>query len=140
MLRALFDTNVILDALAEREGFSDDAKTLFRFVAGEKIAGYVCGSSVTDIYYLLNKEIGLQKSRYALGVLLDFFTIVNVGGAVCSTAYEMGWDDYEDAVVATCAANADVDVVITRDAKFLKRGRNLPFIMARPHTVIAKLK
>ncbi|MCC8166339.1 MAG: PIN domain-containing protein [Planctomycetes bacterium] len=119
MIRALFDTNVLLDALADREGFSEDAKALFRLVAEEKIHGYISGSCITDIYYILRKEVGLKQCRYALGILLDFFTIVSVGGTACSTAFEMGWDDYEDAVVATCAISAKVDVLVTRDAKFL---------------------
>ncbi len=140
MQKVLFDTNVIIDALGDRPEFGHDAKRLFRLVASDSITGYVCGSSVTDIYYILCKLIGMDRGRYTLGILLEFFTIVNVGGAVCSTAYEMGWADFEDAVVATCAVNVGVDAVITRDKGFKKYGASLPFKVITPHQALRELQ
>ncbi len=138
MVKALFDTNVVLDALAERKGFSEDARTLFRLVAADRMTGYICGSSVTDIYYIIRKEVGLEKARYTIGVILEFFTIVNVGEAVCSTAFEMGWADFEDAVVAACGVDAGVDVLITRDHGLLRHEADFPFTIVTPHDAVSK--
>ncbi len=49
--RVLIDTNVIIDALAAREPFRVEAEALLLLAAGEKIAGFVTGSSMTDIYF-----------------------------------------------------------------------------------------
>jgi predicted nucleic acid-binding protein len=46
-LRILFDTNVILDLLLDREPFSSAAAELFLLVEAGEITGYVCATSVT---------------------------------------------------------------------------------------------
>ena len=57
-MRILFDTNVILDVLLDREPFSTTAAKLFSKVETGEITGYVCATTITTIHYLARKVIG----------------------------------------------------------------------------------
>ncbi len=49
-MKTLFDTNVILDVLLDREPFSDDASFLLSKVEKSEIIGYICATTVTTIH------------------------------------------------------------------------------------------
>jgi len=120
MLKALIDTNVVLDALASREPFRAEAEKIFMLAAEEKFRGFVTANSITDIYYLVRKSVSDATAREALRKLFHLFTIVDISGEDCEAALESPSDDYEDALVANSAAKAGIDHIITRDADFLK--------------------
>ncbi len=40
-MRVLIDTNIVLDALLEREAFVQDARTLFTAIQSQQIQGFV---------------------------------------------------------------------------------------------------
>jgi predicted nucleic acid-binding protein len=55
VIRALFDTNVLLDALLAREPFLADAAFLLEAVEAERIAGFISATTLTDIHYLVGR-------------------------------------------------------------------------------------
>jgi predicted nucleic acid-binding protein len=55
-MKVLVDTNVILDVLLKRSPFYKDSYKIFQFVDQERIKGCLSASSITDIFYLLNKD------------------------------------------------------------------------------------
>lgn len=129
MIKALLDTNVVLDALASREPFCKDAEKLFLLAADEQFQGHVTANNVTDIYYLTRKNLSEAATREAIRNLLHLFAVVDIGGEDCEAALDSSIADYEDALVAVCAAKAGVDCIISRDADFLKTGGVPPVIM-----------
>lgn len=56
-MKTLFDTNVILDVLLDREPFSDDASLLLSKVENSEIIGFICAITVTTIHYLATKAL-----------------------------------------------------------------------------------
>ena len=56
MIKALIDTNVVLDALAGREPFRAEAERIFMLAAEEKFQAFVTANSITDVYYLVRKN------------------------------------------------------------------------------------
>ena len=52
MTRALFDTNVILDVLLDRQPWSADAKVLWQAHLNNQFAAHVTATSLTDIFYI----------------------------------------------------------------------------------------
>ncbi len=119
MTRVLVDTNIVLDALTGRKPFCKNAEKIFLLAAEEKIQGYITASSVTDIYYLVRKNLSGQKARQALHNLFQLVTVIDVRGKDCEQALELPIEDYEDALIATCAARAKMDYLVTRDEIFL---------------------
>ncbi len=49
-MKTLFDTNVILDVLFDREPFSSDASYLLSKVEQSEIIGFICATTITTIH------------------------------------------------------------------------------------------
>jgi len=61
-MKILFDTNVILDVLLDREPFANEAALLMSMVEQAEITGFICATTVTTIHYLATKALGLQAA------------------------------------------------------------------------------
>ncbi len=119
MKAVLFDTNIILDALAAREPYNLEAEQLFLLVAKEQIIGFITANSVTDIYYLIRKNSSETDSRKAIRNLLLLFEIVDITKNDCEKAIDIDNSDYEDAILLVCAKKSKIEAIVTRDEKLL---------------------
>lgn len=124
-MRIIFDTNVLLDAILNRPG-REIALKLIREVLEKDIEGIVSANSITDFYYLSRKGIGDKAAREAVLDLLALFDIAAVDGEVCAAALNTPMEDYEDAVLAVCAAREEADYIATHDKGFLKAESPVP--------------
>jgi len=114
-MRVLIDTNVILDFVLNRVPFANDATALFQYIEKQTFSAAVSASSVTDIFYLLQKE-----KVDAIAFLKDFLSAIDVLGvdkAIIMYALYSGWTDFEDAIQAQVAIENNIDAVITRNTK-----------------------
>lgn len=118
-MKVAFDTNVLLDTILNRPG-REEALRLMLAASEGKIAGLVSASSITDLYYLARKGIGDQAAREAIFDVLSIFDVALVDGDACSMALNEPLSDYEDAVLAVCAAREGADCIVTGDQGFLK--------------------
>jgi predicted nucleic acid-binding protein len=125
-LKALIDTNVILDAIASREPFRQDAERIIMLVAEEAIEGYITANSVADIYYIARKHLSEKDTREALRRLFYVFSILDVRGDDCLSALDMPMADFEDAIMTICGRRAGVDRIISRDKVFQKSEITVP--------------
>ena len=120
-MKALIDTNVILDALMEREPFNTAAKEIILLSAEGKISACITASSVTDIYYILKKHMKQEKLvRQAILKLMAIVDVLDVTGSDCEKACALPMEDYEDALHAYCAKRHKLDCIVTRDLKHFK--------------------
>jgi predicted nucleic acid-binding protein len=117
-MKLLIDTNVILDACLSREPWHENAEKLILACAEEKVVGCVTASSVTDIYYILNKELrSAEQAKQALLNIITLLDVLDVTGTDCAKAFELPLPDYEDALLAYCATRHKVDRIVTRNLK-----------------------
>jgi predicted nucleic acid-binding protein len=114
-MRVMFDTNVILDLLLDREPFVNEAKPLIAKVEQGVINGVLCATTVTTIHYLLCKSVGRAGASEVIGSLLKLFEIASVTRAVLEDGLEANDRDYEDAVLYKSAYHAGIDLIVTRD-------------------------
>lgn len=114
-MKVLFDTNVILDVLLDRQPFSDDASFLLSTVEAGDMAGYLCATTITTIHYLASKAISAKAAQQAITSLLNLFEIAPVTRAVLDDALKAGFADFEDAVLYQAACHAGVDGIVTRN-------------------------
>ena len=117
-MRVVYDTNVVIDAIAERGNFSA-AQKMILYAAEDRIEGLITANTVTDIHYILKKRIGDQKAREAIENLLTVFQVTAVNGAICEEALDIPMKDYEDAVLAVSAREAGADYIATVDKAFM---------------------
>jgi len=117
MMKALIDTNVILDIALKREPFVKDAVSLFQKINEQTIQGFISATIATDVFYLLQRESGKEKALDFLIKLTFIVDILGIDKNIIINALQSGWDDFEDAVQAHAAIENDMDVIITRNAK-----------------------
>jgi predicted nucleic acid-binding protein len=114
-VNVLFDTNVILDVLLEREPHVDPASKLFALVDNDRIKGSMCATTATTIYYIAAKSFGQRRARDQVHGLLGLFEVASVGRDVLDAALDIDFHDYEDAVLHEAARAVDASAIVTRD-------------------------
>ena len=116
-MKVLFDTNVIMDVLLDREPFSTAAAELLSRAERGDIAGYACGTTITTIHYLCSKVLGRGEARKKLRALLSVVEIAPVAKNVVVAALESPISDFEDAVLSEAANLVSVHAIVTRNKK-----------------------
>ncbi len=116
-MRVLFDTNVILDVLLERQPFSEPALKLLSKAEKGEITGLVCATTITTIYYLVNKTLDRKKANECINLLLNLLEVASVNRIVIETARTLKFKDFEDAVVYASALHSGCSCVVTRNLK-----------------------
>ena len=119
-MRALLDTNIVIDVLTERQPFYEDASAIFDLAGGEYFNAYLTSNTLTDIYYLIHKTFGEQATRKHILNLFELFDILPVYGTDCKQALNSPISDFEDALQAVCAERSAIDYIVTRDSAFLQ--------------------
>ena len=119
-MKVLFDTNVILDVLLDREPFSNAATYLMMKVEQSEIVGYLGATTITTIYYLLQKNLGKKIAKEKVEVLLSIFEIIPINRIILENALRLNSSDFEDAVLYEGGLHIGVEYIITRDVKGFK--------------------
>lgn len=71
----LVDTNIIIDALANREPYADDAKRIMEKCAAREITGILAAHSIPNLFYILRKNFSQEERRFLLKNLCEIFQI-----------------------------------------------------------------
>lgn len=116
-MKALIDTNIILDFLCEREKFFKRAEIIFRLCEIGKIDGVICAMSIPNIVYILRKELDNEKISEILNILSQIFEISDLKIEDLKNAADLGFKDYEDAIQSACAARVKAEYIITRNPR-----------------------
>ena len=121
----LFDTNVVLDVLLDREPFATVGAHLFSEVERGALPGYMCATTVTTIHYLMQKALGAEHARQKMRNLMRLFEVAPVNRAVLEAALVSRLIDFEDAVLHETALHVRAEGIVTRDPAGFK-GARLP--------------
>ncbi len=116
-MRVLLDANVVVDHFADRPPFGPDARALWTLAATGSIQIAVSATTVTTIYYLIEKLAGSAFARQAVSDLLNSSEVCPVELSILQTALQKAWPDFEDAVQEAVAEAVGIPVIVTRDAK-----------------------
>jgi predicted nucleic acid-binding protein len=114
-MRVLFDTDVVLDYLLEREPFAQAAGKLFELNVQGAFEGYISGITPINVFYIARKIMKRDKLRPALEDLLLAVSVCPVTHAVLLQALTLPFADYEDAVQHACANASRLDALVTRN-------------------------
>lgn len=114
-MNVLFDTNVVLDALLDREPWAEAAVALFDRVESGALIGHLGATTVTTIHYIARRNVGTGAADERMRDLLRLFEVAPVNRAVLECALALGFDDFEDAVLHEAGRLAGAQGVVTRD-------------------------
>ncbi len=119
---ALLDTNVILDALQEREPWAEAAKEIFLAAAREEFTGCVTAKALADIHYLTHRCTHSETAaRATLDKLCKLFELLDTAAADCRRALVSEVTDYEDAIMIETAVRVGADCIVTRNLADYRR-------------------
>jgi len=120
-MKALIDTNVILDVLYARDPFISDSVYVLRLCEYKSIEGVVTSKTIADVYYFLRKQLKSEKkARSVIEKILSIFTVCDVTGQNIRDALMIDNGDFEDALQIACAKSARCTVIITRNERDYK--------------------
>lgn len=122
-MKVLFDTNIVLDVLMDRMPFADAAVELFSKVERGTIIGYLCGTTITTVYYLAAKAVGAPRAQEEVRKLLSLFEVAPVNRPVLESALIADFNDFEDAVIHEAACHVGAEAIVTRNQKDFKKSR-----------------
>jgi predicted nucleic acid-binding protein len=122
-LKIVFDTNIILDVLLNRESFVELSANLVSSVENKKIEGYLCATTITTLDYLISKETTKNKARVEMRKLLSIFNISEVNLKVLELSINSEFKDFEDAVQYFSGECSSVDGLVTRNTKDYKKAK-----------------
>lgn len=135
-MKALIDTNVILDVLCNRAEFAADSSKIWKLCEVEKIEGYISALSVPNIVYILRKELTPQKTKEIIGQIMMIFHIIDLKSSDLKNAAQMLSADFEDAVQMCCASRIKADYIITRN---IRDFQNSKIIALKPSELLERI-
>lgn len=115
MKRVLFDSDVLLDILAQRQPFIVASARALNTVMQNQVQGYVSGHAVTNIFYILRRQVGNEVARELLAKLLQHLQVASVTDEVIRQALNSSIKDFEDAVTSAAALTAGLEIIVTRN-------------------------
>ncbi|MBE7072680.1 MAG: PIN domain-containing protein [Ruminococcaceae bacterium] len=117
-MKVLIDTNIMIDALTNRDGRSGFSATVIDLCAKQVIDGYVALHSISNMYYILRKQYSDAERRTILKRYNEILKVAEVGNDVVDTAINnTAISDYEDALQYACAETVGADYIVTRNIK-----------------------
>ena len=122
-MKVLFDTNIILDVLLDRQPYSEHASYLMSKVERSEINGFLCATTVTTIYYLLSKYLDKEKTIESIHSIMALFEVASVNRLVIENALKSKFSDFEDSVLHESARHAGAEYIITRNIKDFKKSK-----------------
>lgn len=114
-MKVLFDTNIILDLMLDRVPFAEVSEHLVSSAESGTLTGCLGATTVTTIHYLAAKVLGSQRSLDEIRKLLVIFEIASVNRSVLEKALDLGFSDFEDAVLYEAARQAGAEAIVTRN-------------------------
>ena len=117
-MKAMIDTNVLLDIYLVRDEFVDDGLEVLRLIESKQLHGLVTAKMVTDVYYIMHRQIkDLEELKRFVREILHVFKVMDVTAKDIHVALALPMMDFEDALLAQCAKRAKAEYIITRNIK-----------------------
>ncbi|MDD2548682.1 MAG: PIN domain-containing protein [Bacteroidales bacterium] len=131
MKRVLLDTNIIIDLLAKREPFDQDARKLFSFADKEKVILYTSALSIANLSYVLLRKRKPEEVKQILRKLKLLVGILSLDGKINNLALnDSEFNDFEDGLQYYSALENSIEIIVTRNLKDFKNSR-IPVMTAR---------
>src|SRR5258706_13702214 len=122
-MKALIDTNVLLDVLLPREPWAAESKAVWDAADAGTFEAYISGVSFPNVFYIPRKIIGIEKAHEAVRLLFDAFEVAPIDASTVEAALVLKGSDFEDNLQIASALASRSDAIVTRDPKGLANTR-----------------
>lgn len=115
-MTVLLDTNILIDFIAQREYYFDNARKIISLCVNDKIKGCIAAHSVMNTFYITRKDFSIEERRKILSGLCKILTVIGINYNKISNALDNeNFSDIEDCLQMECAKELSADYIITRN-------------------------
>lgn len=121
MIKAIIDSDIIMDFFFERKPFDWEAELILAYCELGDIKGYVTPVIVSNLYYFLRKLKKHEQVIADLKQLLRILEVAEINKSTIMEALSSKFSDFEDALHNySIIPNCEIKVIITRNEKDYK--------------------
>lgn len=114
-MKIMFDANILLDVFQYRQPHYTLSAACINKVLHGSVDGCVPAYVLSTFYYILRKHRDADMARDTVAWLLQRFNVAPCDHDVLARAHRSGIPDFEDAVVAASAEQAECMYILTRN-------------------------
>jgi predicted nucleic acid-binding protein len=118
--KLFIDSDIILDVLAERDEFYEPAAEIFDSGYEKKLDLYTTAVVLANVFYILRKKRGIEKSREQLIKLRLIMKVLPINEQIVDAALTSKIKDFEDGLQYFSAKENGIPIIITRNVKDYK--------------------
>lgn len=131
MTSLLIDTNIVIDLLAKRKEFYNDAAELFSLSDRKELKLAISSLTFANTNYILSKLKSAKEARAILRKFKVLVEIVSLDDKITELALsDETFPDFEDGLQYYSAIENQVDIIISRNKKDFKNSK-LPVLTAK---------
>lgn len=120
----LVDTNIIIDALADRQPYASEARMILEKCATDQITGILAAHSVSNLFYILRRNFDIHERRLLLKNLCQIFHVSDIDKKkIISALANEQFSDFEDCLQEECAVSDMADFIVTRNKVDFQKSR-----------------
>jgi len=127
-MKVFIDTNLVLDVLAERKPFYETSARIWELVENRDLTGYLSATTITDVFYILRKQLGSERAYDTVNKIMMVFDITSVSQADIKKALNLGFKDFEDALQVVCAKKTGAKYLITRNKEDFQEAQGIEVV------------
>ena len=114
-MRILVDTNILIDWVSHRDNYQN-AREIVYLCANREIEGCIAAHSVTNMFYILRRNLGLAERKTLFDTISRIFAIMPVDEQKLRAAVNNAdFKDFEDCLQMECAKEFGADYIVTRN-------------------------
>jgi|TARA_R100000544_G_scaffold34951_1_gene22030 predicted nucleic acid-binding protein len=131
MSRLLIDTNIVIDLLAKREKFYDDAADLFSRADKKELELTISSLTFANTNYILSKLKSAKEAREILRKFKVLVELLSLDDKITELALsDDNFPDFEDGLQYYSAIENQIEIIITRNKKDFKNSK-IPVLTAK---------
>ena len=121
MSRVLIDTNIVIDLLAKRPEFYDDAATLFSKSDRQDLTLLISSLTFANTHYILSRHTSSREAREILRKFKVLTEVLSLNDKIVELALsDNKFNDFEDGLQYYTAVENQIDIIITRNKRDFK--------------------
>lgn len=116
--KLFIDSDVVIDFFTDRGPHANPASELFELNEKGKVVLYLSAVSINNIYYIVRKFLGHNKTLQVVETLTEMTEIIGTTKKEVIQALKNEFKDFEDSVQYSSALTIKgLDAIITRNTK-----------------------
>ena len=131
MNRLLIDTNIVIDLLAKREKFYNEAAELFSRADKKQLTLSISSLTLANTNYILTKLTSTKEAKQIIRKFKVLIELLSLDNKITELALnDDDFSDSEDGLQYYTAIENEIDVIISRNKKDFKPSK-IPVLTAK---------